>query len=184
LEKLLQALQTPPTLDRAEPASLSKFASWLHQQLAQAGSFGLSNSTYVRPHLVRKLLILFLQTEEAVDSTVRQSWEAFLGLQMPDEGGFLKELPASLQNVAALENYFQCPPLLLSCFACLAKPLLKKRPSLLSDLSPELVEKELSEYFAVFGFNPSLERLFSWRSAGSSRSSQVAVSDESSEENL
>jgi hypothetical protein len=45
----------------------------------------------------------------------------------------------------------------------LAKPALKKNPDLLTSLTKAGVEKDLEDYRTLRDFNPSLERLFTWR---------------------
>jgi hypothetical protein len=99
-----------------------------HKVLQDANSeaamgFGKS-STYLRPHLVRKLLVLHsVRTQEKRSPSTALSWTDFLNLGLPDQGRYVKSLPEHLQDVEALQEHFGCHPLYLSCFACLAGPV-------------------------------------------------------------
>ena len=104
-------------------------------------------------------------------------------MELPDEDGFIAAVPENLRNVGMIEAALSCPALLLSCFACLAKPALKKNPDLLTSVTKAGVEKDLEDYRTTHDFNPSLERLFSWRAADQAekRQSLPEVQDSSDE---
>jgi len=172
LKCLLKALASEepfaaPSSEAAEPEPpLLNYSRFLHRALQRASeqdNIRLSNSSYVRAHLVRKLLVLRMQKEGEWDRFCQLSWSDFTGLELPDEDNFLAAVPENLRNVGMLEVALSCPPLLLTCFACLAKPALKKNPNLLEKLTKAGVEKDLEDYKTMHGFNPSLERLFFWR---------------------
>ena len=173
LQVLMEALaleeaSEPSHGEAAEPGQfLVDYTRSLHKRLQEASereNFRLSNSSYVRAHLVRKLLVLRLQKDREWDTFARLSWQNALALELPDEDGFIAAVPEKLRNVGMLEAALSCPPVMLSCFACLAKPALKKNPGLLTSLNKEQVAKDLDDYVTLHGFQPSLERLFSWRS--------------------
>ena len=192
LQALLEALamgepSASSTSAAAEPSHpFLDYSKRLHSRLQQAServNLRLTNSSYVRAHLVRKLLILRLQREGAWDSFFQLGWSDFLDLQLPDEDGFVAAVPENLRNVGMIEVALSCPAIMLSCFACLAKPALKKNPNLLSSLTEAQVAKDLVDYQTLHDFNPSLERLFSWRTADEveKRPSLSAVQDSSDE---
>jgi len=94
-------------------------------------------------------------------------------------------VPENLRNVGMLETALSCPPILLSCFACLAKPALKKNPNLLTSLTKAGVEKDLVDYLSLHDFSPILERLFSWRVADQAeKRPSLSGVQESSDESL
>ena len=146
----------PPSSDPAGRAGQ------LHQRLQEASeqaSMGLDNSKYVRPHLVRKLLLW-----ELVQGSIRapDSLANLLDMQMPDEQGHLATIPSYLARGHALRTRFNCPLLLLSCYACLAKPALQQHPEALEMTlrQPAKVRAALAAYREAHGIAPSLEQLF------------------------
>ena len=139
----------------------------------------------MRAHLVRKLLVLRLQREGEWDSFCQLSWSDFTNLELPDEDGFVAAVPENLRNVGMIEAALSCLAILLSCFACLAKPALKKNPDLLTSVTKAGVEKDLEDYRTTHDFNPSLERLFSWRAADQAEKRQsLPEVQESSDESI
>ena len=154
----------------AEPAKapgeiLADLAAALHSALRAASreaNCRLSAGTYVRPHLVRKLLLRHCYSTDGIFS-VPMTWSQFAGLGLPDQSNFMSQLPEEAQDIQILEGFFKCPALLAACFLCLAGPALKKRPSLLRELDATLISDCLRRYQEVHGFPPSLERLFTWQ---------------------
>jgi hypothetical protein len=155
------------------------------QQASEQNNIRLSNSTYVRAHLVRKLLVLRMQKEGEWDRFCQLSWSDFTSLELPDEDNFLAAVPENLRNVGMLEVALSCPALLLTCFARLAKPALKKNPDLLETLTEAGVEKDLEDYRTMHDFSPSLERLFFWRAGDQAEERQsLPEAPDSSEESF
>ena len=145
---------------------------------------GLNQSAYVRPHLVRKLTFAHLQRLGPAGSKALadMSWDKFLELDLPDEMNALQSLPAELKHVPSMIATFQCHPLLLSCFTCLAKPAMKRQPDLLNNLDCNQIRQSLTEYIGLYGFNPSVERLFFWKeSLQKKKNAKHVVSDSSSD---
>ena len=194
LQSLLEALaceepSATSSSQAAEPVHpLLNYSRLLHRRLRQASeqdNIRLSNSSYTRAHLVRKLLVLRLRRTGEWDRFCQLSWSDFVNLQLPDEDGFVAAVPENLRNVGMLETALSCPPILLSCFACLAKPALKKNPDVLISLTKAGVEKDLEDYLSLRDFNPSLERLFSWRAADQAeKRPSLSGVQESSDESL
>ena len=133
LQATMEALAAAANSEAAgPPQSFAAYAQSLHQRLQEASNqenIRLSNSTYVRAHLVRKLLILRLQREGEWDRYVQLGWEDFQSLQLPDEDSLVQSLPVPFRNIGMIEAALCCPAIMLSCFACLAKPVLKKNRS-------------------------------------------------------
>jgi hypothetical protein len=169
-----------PVSSHAQP-TLTQVAKQLHSVLQNASresNCNLSESTYVRPHLVRKLLLRRCYSRRPPSQEL--SWQDFLGLQLPDQSQFLAHLPPAARNVQLLQTLFKCHPLLLTCFLCLATPALKKRPSLLTYLDPDEVGQLMDAYVACYGFPPSLERLFTWKPAEPSSEEEGSATESES----
>lgn len=178
-------------LATAEPAgSWLERATCFHETLKAASSacnLNITESSYVRPHLVRKLLLKHWVTSDCPAVEPSLSWQQFLELKLPDQSQFLIQLPPKCQNVWLLQELMKCPALLLSCFLCLASGALKKRPSLLRELDKETVSQDLQDYVSLHGFPPSLERLFTWKiqlPAGSSSSKAPATESDAEDSDL
>jgi len=182
LQKLVQAFQA-----EEPPADIFERAKWLHQTLktvSYATPMGLNNSIYVRPHLVRKLTFAHLQRLGPAGSKalVNTSWDNFLELDLPDEMNAIQSLPAELKHVPTLIATFQCHPMLFTCFTCLAKPALKRQPDLMEKLDYAQARESLREYVDLYGFNPSIERLFFWKQSLRKKKSAKHISSGSETE--
>ena len=149
--------EEPPHRDLAARAAAYDAAL---QKASEAGELGFSSGTYVRPHLVRKYLIRIDFQEVCAGRGL--SLAALLRLGLPDENKYLESISSYARKKYQLATKFNCHPLLLSCFACLARAPLQQFPAALAfaEQNPALVQAAVDEYWARHGYAPSPERLF------------------------
>lgn len=167
MEALIRHLRTPEFGGQAETASQRdpvQRSRTLHTMLQNASaevSMGMGNSTYVRPHIVRKIL-LWAGRQGQVSDLTHLSMEDLRLMQMPDENGYLDTIPSYMTRKGDFTKRCSCPALLLSCYACLAAPALQQHPEALevTRSEPQRVAAALAAYKAKYGFAPSLERLY------------------------
>ena len=136
--------------------------------IAAAAKAGLrfSRGSYVRPHLVRKHLILLdYKSEHLLGKAQRLSLRQLQALKLPDEQGHLETISSYLCKPSTLFNTFCCHALFLNCFSCLARGVLQQHgaAALTYAEDPEnftRITEFLVQYRDKNHFNPSLERLF------------------------
>lgn len=128
---------------------------------SQDTPMGLYESTYARPHIVRKHLLV-AQRFGFIQSGDQLGMKQLQEMQMPDQHDFLSTVPSYLHKVRVLGSRFSCHPLLLTCFACLAHAPMKFFPRALEVAlhDPDRLAAALQEYRDKFKYAPSLERLF------------------------
>lgn len=167
MEALIRHLRTPEfggqakTVSQRDPVQRSKALHKMLQNASAEASMGMSNSTYVRPHVVRKML-LWASKQGLVSDLTHLSLEDLRSMQMPDENGYLDTVPSYMARKGDFTKRCSCPALLLSCYACLAAPALQQHPEALevTRSDPQQVAAALTAYKAKHGFAPSLERLY------------------------
>ena len=136
--------------------------------VAAAAKAGLrfSKGSYVRPHLLRKHLILLdYKSNDLCRKARRLSLPKLLALNLPDEQGHLKTISSYLAKREMLGSVFRCHTLFLSCFSCLARVVLQQHgtAALTYVEDPEnypRIAEVLVQYRQENHCNPSLERLF------------------------
>ena len=132
---------------------------------SKVASLNFSGGSYVRAHLLRKHLIrLDYQSDSLKHQARGLSHCQLLSLKLPDEMDYLAEVPACIRSRWALGHAFNCYPLFISCFACLARAPLRQHPQALAYTEDpenrETIRNALDTYRATHGYNPSPERLF------------------------
>ena len=94
---------------------------------SKVASLNFSGGSYVRAHLLRKHLIrLDYQSDSLKHQARGLSHCQLLSLKLPDEMDYLAEVPACIRAQWALGHAFNCYPLFISCFACLARAPLRQ----------------------------------------------------------
>jgi len=133
---------------------------------AAQGGFRFSKSSYVRPHLLRKHLILLdCKSNDLFRKAQRLSLPQLLALNLPDEQGHLQTISSYLRKAGAPSTHFRCHTLFLSCFSCLAQGVLRQHGAAAlsyteDSLNYPRIAEVLAQYKQENHFNPSLERLF------------------------
>ena len=128
------------------------------QAASQQAPMGLDQSTYARPHIVRKHLLL-ADKLGLVTAASSLNFTQLGELQLPDERNYLATIPSYIHRDL---RRFSCPPLLISCFACLARAPLLAFPGALqmAEEKPEILRALVASCREQHGFAPSLEKLF------------------------
>jgi hypothetical protein len=130
-----------------------------------AARLGFSGGSDVRAHLLRKHLIrVDYQSDELRNKAKGLSHKELKDLKLPDEMGYLETVPYIIRRRYIFGQTFNCYPLFISCFACLARAPLRQYPEALAyaenaENRPKIIET-LDAYRTRHGYNPSLERLF------------------------
>jgi hypothetical protein len=126
---------------------------------------GFSGGSYVRAHLLRKHLIrVDYQSDNLRNQAKGLSHKQLMDLKLPDEMGYLETVHYSIRHRYTFGQTFNCYPLFISCFACLARAPLQQHPQALayaeSPENKETIVEALDRYRTAHGYNPSPERLF------------------------